>query len=433
MSWLVPWALVAGVVAATGVLAAHLLSRHRPPEVPLPTARFVREGVPSAATRMAPPSDRLLLLTRALALLLAALAVARPLREPARGTVRRVVALDRSHDVADGRAAADSARRLLRPGDRLVTFDGAARPIPAGAEAAALDSLPASRTAGSLSAALATAARTGALLARDADSVELVLVTPGLARQADAATDSVRAAWPGRLRVVRVAGKEARPSVSVVALRARADDPLRTTLALAGLLASGAAEPTVRVVRDAPTGADTAWVAGDSTRTLVHWPASQAGAGWPPSAPDTIGVAVAMRDRSVVAASFARSWRPPAGGVVARWADGAPAATESALGEGCVRGVAVPVEPAGDVALRLSMRDFARAMVAPCAANGPAVGDTSAALLGAATGPLASRRTLLAASGAPPPPSRLPALMLAAALALLLLELPLRRRAATAA
>lgn len=427
MTWLLPWALAAGALGAVGAVLAHLLSRHRPPEVLLPTARFVRRAEPSAATRVAPPSDRLLLATRLLALLLAAVAVARPVREPARGSVARVVALDRSRDVADHRAAAESARALLRPGDRLVTFDSAARPVPAGGEAGALASTAASRAAGSLSAAMAASARVGAALARRADSVELVLVTPAVERAADAATDSLQAAWPGRVRLVRVAARaDSVPSGAerAVSIRGGADDPLRATFTLAGLATAGDAR--VRVVRDSMTAADSAWAAGDSGRVLVVW---EAGGGWG-EARDPIGaVATVGSSPVVVVAPFGRRREPRPGRVVARWVDGIPAATERPFGAGCVRRVGVPVERVGDLALRGPMRDFARAMTAPCADRASRF-DTATLRPGREQGPLASARALLAASGAPPSPSRLPALLLAASLLLLLAELPLRRRAA---
>jgi hypothetical protein len=52
--------------------------------------------------------------------------------------------------------------------------------------------------------------------------------------------------------------------------------------------------------------------------------------------------------------------------VIARWVDGQPAATEIISGEGCIRSVAIPVDPVGDVALRESFRGFVRELLEPC-------------------------------------------------------------------
>jgi hypothetical protein len=54
--------------------------------------------------------------------------------------------------------------------------------------------------------------------------------------------------------------------------------------------------------------------------------------------------------------------------VVARWADGAPAATEHALGEGCVRHVGIGVPEAGDIALQPAFAGIAARLLAPCGA-----------------------------------------------------------------
>jgi hypothetical protein len=51
---------------------------------------------------------------------------------------------------------------------------------------------------------------------------------------------------------------------------------------------------------------------------------------------------------------------------VARWNDGGAAATETGLGRGCVRHVAITVDAIGDVALRASFRELANVLVEPC-------------------------------------------------------------------
>ena len=186
MTLLAPWYLAAGVAAALALVALHLLAVGRPPELRLPTARFVPERPARAVSRAPRPADRLLLLVRVLAALLAALALARPARTPDRRAVARVLLADRSRAVADPAAVRRAVDSLARPGDAVIAFDAVAAPaaaIPAdsAARAALLDSLlPSSRgdSRGSLSAALAAARRHAPSLARGADSLELAIVSP---------------------------------------------------------------------------------------------------------------------------------------------------------------------------------------------------------------------------------------------------------------
>jgi hypothetical protein len=126
----------------------------------------------------------------------------------------------------------------------------------------------------------------------------------------------------------------------------------------------------------------------------------------------------------------------PAGGggrVVARWADGRPAAVEHADGAGCVRRVAVAVPQTGDAALRAGFRAVLPVLLGPCGGT-----PDLAPLPDAAAAALAGRGPLLAAAPlraelAPPAPDRLGAALLGAALAALLGELAVRRRRRDAA
>jgi hypothetical protein len=52
--------------------------------------------------------------------------------------------------------------------------------------------------------------------------------------------------------------------------------------------------------------------------------------------------------------------------VVARWADGEPAAVEKSVGQGCIRSVAIPVAAVGDLVIRPEFIALVREMVAPC-------------------------------------------------------------------
>ena len=207
MTFLTPWALVAGLLAAVGVVVLHLVARQRPAAYVLPTTRFIpdrRTLVSRVTTR---PRDLLLLVVRLLLLLSAAVAFARPVLAPSRAPRARLVLLDRSEAVASRADALAQVRALGTDGipTRLIAFDSAA--VSLGAAAAALDSLARDSSRGSttasLSAALAAARRMGPSLAAEADSIELAIVSPLAAHELDAATDSVRARWPGAIRLPR--------------------------------------------------------------------------------------------------------------------------------------------------------------------------------------------------------------------------------------
>jgi hypothetical protein len=116
--------------------------------------------------------------------------------------------------------------------------------------------------------------------------------------------------------------------------------------------------------------------------------------------------------------------------VIARWADGTAAATERALGRGCVRDVAVPIARAGDLALRESTRRVVTALASSCGGvvqYTPAAESTLAQLRG--TGPLVATRALERRTA---PPGHLATWLLVAALVLLLIEPLLRRQRASA-
>ncbi len=134
---------------------------------------------------------------------------------------------------------------------------------------------------------------------------------------------------------------------------------------------------------------------------------------------------------ALVVSTFVRTVTPAAGRVIARWIDGAPAATERVLGAGCVRDVAIPLPRAGDLALRESTRRLVAALAEPCGGGHGTPGYASDSALAQlrGSGPLVATRALetrTATSG------RLATWLLVAALALLLLEPLLRRQRAAA-
>jgi Aerotolerance regulator N-terminal len=445
MSFLAPWALAFGVAAAVAAVALHLLSTRRPPRALLPTARFVPESEARAVSRSSRPTDLLLLAARVAAALLIGAAFARPVPDAPGPSTRTVVLLDVSASVEDAAGAARAALAAVDEGGAIVVFDTSARAL----DAAYIDRLTAwavtgdsSRDAapfaiaprpapGILSAALVAGVREARAVARGADSVRLVLVTPLAEEAFDAATAGARAAWPGGITLVRVRGvSDSVRGVAPVLDTPLADDPFAP--AVARLSARGT--HAVRIVRREPNAADSAW-AREGDRVLVHWPVAASA----PSEADGVqafglhrATLVAPLARLGAAASVSSGGSAGANGgadagvrVVARWRDGARAAVESRLGAGCVRDVQVGIPLAGDLTLRPPFVAFLGAMVEPCGgARGAAVSDSVAQAF--AGGEAAASARLLAAAGTTD--STLAAWLLAAALLALGAEWLLRRR-----
>lgn len=418
MTLLAPIWLIAGAAAALAVLVLHFIARQRPAPMTLPTTRFIPDKPARAASRAPRPTDLLLLLVRALAVLLLALAFAGPIVRPTRAPVVRIVMLDRSGAVAAPDSAAARAQAMLRPGDILIPFDTTASAV-AWTEG---DRVPPARQApGDLAAALLVAQREARATAARADSIEMVLLSPIDAAAWSAAVLPVRAQWPGPIRVERLAGAATDTIARPIDLRADGDDPLAATVALASGSARG--EAVVRLVRDAPDAADTAWVR-DSARVLVHWPAVVMSSDRD-SAVASRGAGAVIAGDVVAVAPWARGTVPD-GRPIAWWADGMPAAAERTLGSGCVREVVIGVPRAGDVALSAAAQRLVRAMTGPCGAPdrlGPVADSLVATLAGDGTLVSGTRlvRAGLQASYATP-------WLLAAGLALLLVEWMLRRR-----
>ncbi|MDQ6634218.1 MAG: BatA domain-containing protein, partial [Gemmatimonadota bacterium] len=372
MSFLAPWALAVGGLTAVGAVLLHLVAQQRPAAYLLPTARFIpdrRTLVRRIATR---PRDLLLLALRVLLLLSAAAAFARPVLTARRGTRARIVLLDRSAAVASGADAVARARTFLADGgpSRLILFDTAATLVPDAA--AALDSLartPPPSAPGSLSAALIAARRAAAPVAAEADSVELVLVSPVTAAELDVAFDSVRAQWPGAITVARIAASADSAGGWSLERPLPMDDGLAP--ALSPVRVAGTAR-AVRLRRVSLDARDSAFARAGGT--VVHWDTTGAAR---PSAN-----AIAMGD-DVVVAALGRGRALEGGQVIARWADGSPAAKQQTIGEGCVRHVAVAVPIAGDLPLRPGFQRLVRGLMSPCrtATSSALAADTALARL----------------------------------------------------
>jgi hypothetical protein len=318
--------------------------------------------------------------------------LARPIFKPSRKASARVIVADESRNVTDAAALRDSVKQYYRDGDAIVVFDSSARVI----HGVASDSLvhtKTSKTSGNLSAGLIAAFRAASELRDNADSLELVVVSPFAAIEMDAATDSIRSLWPGRARMVKAGFSEPAPVATSTPLQLRGtqDDPLAISVAKL----AGAGGINSRIVRDGLRGDDLSW-ADSGQRGLVDWPVSGRPRGAISRAKvDTVGGVIS--GLSIVVAAFPRKWIYPTdsirgGEVVARWVDGEPAAVEWQQNSGCVRSVSIPVNPVGDLSLSTTFVRFAAAMSRVCAAAVPYTGISQAEVGSlAGTGRLAPR------------------------------------------
>ncbi len=429
MTFISPLAMVFGAVAAAAVVALHLLATRRPPAVPLPTARFVPVAEARAVSRTSRPSDLLLLLMRVLAVLLIGAAFARSVFDAVGPSVRTVVMVEQSRLVADAEGALVRAREAVGEGGALVIFGADAREVPvAGADDSLFIVAAGERdVVGSLSAAFVVARDAAARIALGADSVRLVIVSPLTAGAVDAATPALRAAWPGRIELMReVVATDSAAGEPVRLVTSMTDDPLAPAVARLGVLRGA---HRVRIVRAAPSAADSVW-ARASGRVLLSWPVADSGA-------MPAGVTAFHRDGEAVTvvAPFSRlsmgSDSDDAGArVIARWQDGAPAAMQRALGDGCLRAVAIGVPLAGDITLRPAFLRLLGALTAPCGGRlqAPLADSTIAWLTGDAGAPLAPAHLVVV--NRRDSSSRFTAILLAIAFVLLLFEPLARRRAA---
>jgi hypothetical protein len=419
MTFLAPWALLAGALAAAGLVVLHLVARQRPASYPLPTARFVPDRRTLVSRVSQRPRDLLLLALRVTLVLSAAGAFARPVLTPHRTPRARVLLLDRSAATANPGEAVRRAREIMRDGvpTQVLVFDSIVTRV--GGSGAVLDSATRAPTGerkvvGSLSAALAAARRVGADVGSGADSVELVLLSPITSGELDEATDSVRATWPGAITLARLAATV--DSATVPALERPVGDADVLGPALHGRTVQ-ASPKSVRLVRGPLAAEDSVFARGGGV--VVRW--------------DSLGTraivpsAIAMGD-DVIVAGLGRDTLKDSGRVLARWSDGAPAAVENALGEGCVRTVGIGVPVAGDLPLSPSFQRVVAGLSDACrgsrvGAGAPVDSSRAAALAGGGSG--ASGGALANGDERPAP---IAPWLLALALACALAELLLRRR-----
>ena len=368
MTFLAPGFLWAAGLVAAGIVALHFIVTRQPRASILPTARFVPDSAATATVRDRRPSDLLLMLLRVLVVLTAGAALAKPVMKPTRRVDARIFLLDGSRSVANVGEAADSVKKLYRAGDGVIVFDSTARSL----GARSVDSLSAVRRSdvrGNLSAALIVSLREASAVRDRVDSLELVIVSPLMEEEHDAATDSIRKLWPGRARIVRVAAQtDSAPAASgVIEIRSTTDDPL----AVAVMLASKQRPRAIaRIVRNATILAeDEAWASAEG-HVLVTWRIDIRPSFAVPREPADQSGGILSRDARLIAA-FDRRWKFPTDSlrkarVVARWADGEPAVIEKQVGQGCVRSVAITVPSIGDLVLRPEFIALVREIAMPC-------------------------------------------------------------------
>ncbi len=368
MTFLAPGFLWGAILVAAGIVALHFIVTRQPRASVLPTARFVPDSAATAIVRDVRPSDLLLMLLRVLVVVAAGAALAKPVIRPNRQADMRILLMDVSRSIANVTETADSVKKLYRPGDAMIVFDSSVRSL----GARGFDSLGAIRRSdarGNLSAGLIASLREGSIARDRADSFELVIVSPFAEEERDAATDSIRKLWPGRARLVRVTARGDSTAVSGGALeiRSSSDDPLAVAVSLASRQ-----QPRVgtRIVRSAMiTADDTAW-ASSNGHVLVIWPSDSRPLFAVPHVPVDQSGGILSGDARVIAA-FDRRWMFPSdslrtGRIVARWADGEPAAIEKRVGQGCIRSVAIPVAAVGDLVIRPEFIALVREIAAPC-------------------------------------------------------------------
>lgn len=415
MSFLAPWALAIGAFASLGVVLLHLVARQRPAAYMFPTTRFVpdrRTLVSRAATR---PSDLVLLAVRVLLLMAAAAAFARPVLTPKRGAVARITLTDRSRSVAAASGLDVSRLDSVTSTEPLVmiAFDS----MPETGNPAALKGDFTTRrpgAKGSLTAALVAARRASVALADRADSVQLILESPLMASEFDAATARARAEWPGAIRITRTAAAADTSGSWQLERALPVSDPLGpTTVGLAG-------PARTRLLRAPVMAADSAFARDGET--VVRWDSTSAKHATPEGLAANDDVIVAALERTPL----------PAGTAIARWADGAPAAVESAIGRGCIRTVGIALPGAGDLALHPPFQRIARSLLAPCGVaprDHPA--DSSLVKMLAGNSPSAAAGAALRVTETRPSP--LAPWLLAFALLLAFAELGVRVRASRVA
>lgn len=388
MTFLAPAYFIAACFAAAGVVALHFLVTREPRTSVFPTVRFVPQAQVRSFSLALKLTDIPLLLLRVAIVLLIGAALAQPRIPPISKDVTRIVAVDVSRAVRKDSDWRTLVREHTANADVIVALGATAAEV----SPEQLDTMlvnPSTRAEssgdrGSLSAGLVASLRAASRIRDRADSLELVLVSPLVEEERDAATLPIRALWPGGITVVRAAAAQ-RASASEEAERPKVE-----------------------------------WAESAESRLWMERPRVE-----------TIG-GVRAGDATLIY-PFERRWRlkqplDSSTHVIARWIDGEPAAVQhSAAGAqgGCVRSIGFSLPTVGDTTLRPDFVRFLRRLEDRCGAS-PDVTPLPPQFVSTLEG-----TTGLAPSSAVAPPVRqttpLVPWLLLAALVVLALEYPMRR------
>lgn len=383
MSLLFPGFLIAAGVVAAAVVALHFLVTSEPRTDIFPTVRFLPQAKARSTVVAIKFTDIPLLMLRVTAILLIGIALSQPHIAVTMKKVARIVMVDTSRAVERDAAWKDMVREHVAGADAIVAFSDTAHEIEPEALKGVLHAPSVAR--GSLSAAMIAAMRAAARARESADAIELVLLSPLLQEEKDAATPSLRALWPGGIKVVQV--KAARPAPAEDAL-----SPPRPLIEWAEIGSQfwekRSQIQTVGGIR-----------AGDSTLIFPF-------------------------ERSLQLRTLGGSPR-----VIARWIDGEPAAVEIAMDGGCLRSIGFKLPEAGDTILRTDFVRFLDRLSLPCG-EVPDLSPVGVAFVSQLAG---DGQPAMSSSVSPPTrrATQLSLWLLCAAALLLLVEYPLRRWSAS--
>jgi len=373
ISVLLPWVLGAAVLGSAVVFVWHLLSVRQPPELLLPTTRFVPDAEASSVARRPRPNDLLLMLPRMVAVLAIAAAFAGVRCATSGAPYARLVYADRSY-------TANSQRERTPHLDSATVVDAASDTL---GRWMRLD------MQSDPGVALARVwSDVAALLAAhpSVEQVELTVLLPATV-QSRRGWDAWRAQWPGPVRVV-TADSPVSTRPQVVEMRgALPDDPVAAALAVhmpnvslrdANTRRSDADTSDLTLVTIAradsvsmPAGYRGVWVRWHAGQLLTGRSLATQAEGW-----DSAG-AVSAGGRTLVGPFVRRasSWRKDSsradsGRTIAWWSDGEPAAVARQEGSACLVDVGLEIAAGSDLLLSPDAAGLLEAVVHACTLAG---------------------------------------------------------------
>ncbi|MBL0938163.1 MAG: BatA domain-containing protein [Gemmatimonadaceae bacterium] len=366
ITFAVPWLFWASIAASLVAVAWHLLSVRQPPDLLLPTARFVPPTTARAVARQPRPSDLLLLALRVLALLCIGLALSGARCYGDRSRHAHLILVDGA--LPDSVVASDSVRWLSSAGDTSVQW----RRV--------------SGVATDPGVAIVRAFREVPSVLQDLPRVETLALTvltgPHVAERR--VWDAWRSRWPGHITLATAGARDTdsalTPTVAVEFSNATPDDPVMAAMRLAYPSTSRAQQAGRKVHIDRGDSATARTALVDGVSVQVHWPVSGLPSGWLRTAnADTAG-AVSAQGQTLIGPFVRVSSAPvvvPASSdtdsarwrTVAWWNDGTPAAIARRGAEFCEVQVSVVVSPGSDLLLSPHARGMLDAVVRTCEAT----------------------------------------------------------------